>query len=479
MGRHQQFRLPDVGEGLTEGEILRWYVAVGDSVVVNQTIVEIETAKAAVELPSPFDGRVVALLVAAGTVVEVGTPIITIDTTVGEPDGPGEPDHPAAAGQPGPAARQGPVLPAASEFVPAPKPEREAVLVGYGVMSASATRRPRRLAGGSVRPVQPTRHGGLELGRAVERALVDEPAGPPPVRAKPPVRKLAKDLGIDLAAVPATGPGGVVTRADLELYAGRVSAGEQPRGRAAAARVPGPGQRREPVKGLRKLMAEAMVRSAFSIPHVSEWVEVDVTRSVKLLQRLRQTAGFTETRVSPLLLVARAALIALKQVPDLNAAWVDAGAGSDEVLYCDYVNLGIAAATPRGLVVPNIKNADQLSLPELAVALHDLVVKAKAGRTTAAEMSGGTFTITNIGVFGVDGGTPVINPGEGAILAVGALREKPWVHKGRVRVRTVAQLTVSFDHRFIDGATGSRFLAAVAAVMDDPAVPPTTGARSG
>jgi len=457
MGAHQQFRLPDVGEGLTEAEILRWYVAVGDTVVVNQTIVEIETAKAAVELPSPYAGRVVALLAPQGASVDVGTPIITIDTGPDEPDGPaggtGDETSRAAAPQPGTVPATVPAL--ASEFVPAPKPEREAVLVGYGVMSASVTRRPRRPAGGSSRPVQPTRHGGLEVGRAVERSLLDAPAGPAPVRAKPPVRKLAKDLGIELALVPATGPGGVVTRADLDRFVAE----------------PAAGQRHEPVRGLRKVMAEAMVRSAFSIPHVTEWVEVDVTRSVKLVERLRQTPGFTQARVSPLLLVARAVLLALKQAPDLNAAWADSSAGA-EIVYHDHVNLGIAAATPRGLVVPNVKGADQLSLPELATAVRELVETARAGRTTPADMAGGTFTITNVGVFGVDGGTPIINPGEAAILAVGAFREKPWVHKGRVRVRTVAQLSVSFDHRFIDGATGSRFLAAVAALLGDPAVPP-------
>jgi 2-oxoisovalerate dehydrogenase E2 component (dihydrolipoyl transacylase) len=481
MPTNEQFRLPDVGEGLTEAEILRWYVAVGDTIVVNQTIVEIETAKAAVELPSPYAGRVVALLVPAGATADVGTPIITIDTA---PDVPTESGGDSGAVGGGIAPSSAPssspsspppsaadplpereALPAqASEFVPAPKPEREAVLVGYGVMSASATRRPRRAAGGSVHPVQPTRHGGLEVGRAVERALVDAPAGSAPVRSKPPVRKLAKDLGIDLAQVPGTGADGVVTRADVESFAGGTS--------AATASTVHDGHRLEPVKGVRKLMAEAMVSSAFTIPHVTEWVEVDVTRSVKLVDRLRQTPGFTQARVSPLLLVARAVLAAIKVVPDINACWVDDGPSGPQVAYPDVVNLGIAAATPRGLVVPNVKGADRLSLPELAVALGELVATAKAGRTTPADMTGGTFTITNIGVFGIDGGTPIINPGEGAILAVGAFREKPWVHKGRVRARTVAQLTVSFDHRFIDGGTGARFLAAVAAVLNDPAVPP-------
>ena len=468
MGRHEQFRLPDVGEGLTEGEILRWFVAVGDTVVVNQTIVEIETAKAAVELPSPYAGRVVGLLVEAGATVDVGTPIITIDTDPDAADAPGDAGDAGDAAAGGAAGGAAAAELAATEFVPTPKPEREAVLVGYGVMSASASRRPRRAAGGAARPVQPTRHGGLEVGRAVERALADAPAGPAPARAKPPVRKLAKDLGVDLTDVPASGPFGTVTRGDVQSYAGSGTGAGGARGVGLVVHST-EGERREPVKGVRKLMAEAMVRSAFTIPHVTEWVEVDVTRSVKLVARLRETPGFTDARVSPLLLVARAVLLALKGSPDVNARWDDE---TQEIVHKDTVNLGFAAATPRGLVVPNIKGADRLSLPELAHALTDLVATAKAGRTTPLDMSGGTFTITNIGVFGIDGGTPIINPGEGAILAVGAFREKPWVHKGRIRVRWVAGLTLSFDHRFIDGAAGSRFLADVAAVLADPAVPP-------
>jgi 2-oxoisovalerate dehydrogenase E2 component (dihydrolipoyl transacylase) len=458
----EQFRLPDVGEGLTEGEILQWFVAVGDTVVVNQSIVEIETAKAAVELPSPYAGVVTELLVDPGVTVAVGTPIITIDT---DPSGtalpagspPGEQQERVSAPA-GPAGTGG-------EFVPPPKPEREAVLVGYGVMSGSATRRPRRAGEGSARPVQPARHGGFEVGRATERAFADAPPGPAPARAKPPVRKLAKDLGVDLNRVPASGPDGTVTRGDLESYAGS-AAREDSSGDVV---VIGARDRREPVKGVRKMMAEAMVRSAFTIPHVTEWVEVDVTRSVKLVRRLRGTPGFAEHRVSPLLLVARAVLLAAKVVPEVNAMWDE---DAQEVVFKPHVNLGVAAATPRGLVVPCIKGADLLSLPELAAALKDLVDTAKAGRTTPADMTGGTFTITNVGVFGIDGGTPIINPGESAILAVGAFRERPWVHKGRVRPRWVAQLALSFDHRFIDGATGARFLGAVAGVLHDPAVPP-------
>ncbi len=435
MPTYQQFNLPDVGEGLTEAEVLRWFVAVGDHVVVNQTIVEIETAKAAVELPCPYEGVITELLVPAGTTVDVGTPIVTIDT---DADG-------SAAPMP----------------TPAPEAEREAVLVGYGVLASSAQRRPRHPAGGAMMPVQPTRHGGLEMGRAVEHALADLPAPTTtPVRAKPPVRKRAKDLGIDLTTVRGSGPDGIVTRADVDAYVTGAATAASTTARPEA-------DRREPVKGIRKHMAEAMVRSAFTVPHVTEWVAVDVTRSAKLVKRLRQTPGFTSVKVSPLLLVARAVLAAAERTPEVNAYFDEP---AQEVAYQSRMNLGIAAATPRGLVVPNIKDAGRLSLPDLAVALELLVETAKAGRTTPADMAGGTFTITNVGVFGIDGGTPIINPGESAILAVGAFREKPWVHRGRIRVRTVAELSLSFDHRFIDGAAGSRFLADVAAILEDPAL---------
>jgi 2-oxoisovalerate dehydrogenase E2 component (dihydrolipoyl transacylase) len=480
---YQQFRLPDLGEGLTEGEILQWYVKVGDTVTVNQTIVEIETAKAAVELPCPFAGVVTELLAEAGTTVAVGSAIISVDT---DPDGSATQPEPPPA--PVPAQVTAPLSPqvsrdmaehlAAAEFVPAPKPQREAVLVGYGVMSGSATRRPRRVAADRPGQSPTTGPGDPQTGRAGGLGPDVAPAPSSKVRAKPPVRKLAKDLGVDLAAVTGSGPHGTVTRDDVQRHAahGAGSAG------AGLGTGPGvvlsavgpavldqPGERREHVRGVRKHMAEAMVRSAFTVPHVTEWVDVDVTRSVKLVHRLRQTPGFDQTRVSPLLLVARAVLLMAKVVPDVNAVWDEE---SGDVVFKEHVNLGFAADTPRGLVVPNIKAADRLSLPELALALKELVETARAGRTTPADMAGGTFTITNVGVFGIDGGTPIINPGEAAILAVGAFRERPWVHKGKVRPRWVVQLALSFDHRFIDGATGARFLGGLASVLSDPAMPP-------
>jgi pyruvate dehydrogenase E2 component (dihydrolipoamide acetyltransferase) len=453
----REFKLPDVGEGLTEGEVLAWLVKAGDSVVVNQVVVEVETAKAAVELPIPWAGVVTELHVGVGETIPVGTPLLTVDV-LGAGDTPVY-DAPNSE----PAAQPVGARPE-MEFVPSgppPTARREAVLVGYGVREAAVTRRPRRTA--AAAPAGP--------------AAATSPSGRSGrVFAKPPVRKLAKDLGVDLEGVTATGPGGTVTRDDVLGVSGdsgvvaHVSsdtAGEQ---RALDGELVAPtvnGERREPVRGVRKYMAEAMVRSAFTIPHVTVWTEVDVTRSVRMTRRLRETPGFNDVRVSPLLLVARAVLLALKRNPDLNAVF---DAEAQEIVYRKRVNLGIAASTPRGLVVPNIKRADKLSLPELAAALDALVRTAREGRTSPADMSNGTFTITNVGVFGVDGGTPIINPGEAAILAVGAFRERPWVHKGRVKARWVAELTVSFDHRHIDGAMGSRFLADVAAVLEDPAV---------
>jgi pyruvate dehydrogenase E2 component (dihydrolipoamide acetyltransferase) len=288
------------------------------------------------------------------------------------------------------------------------------------------------------------------------------------VLAKPPVRKLAKDLGIDISAVVPSGPGGIVTRADVESAVSAAGAHAPDGARALQpATAPPPGERetRIPVTGVRRMTARAMVASAFSAPHVTEWVQVDVTRTMKLVERLRADREFADVRVSPLLLVAKALLVAVRRNPGVNATWDDA---AQEIVVKHYVNLGIAAATPRGLVVPNVKDADRMSLHDLAEALGRLTATAREGRTTPADMSGGTITITNVGVFGVDAGTPILNPGEAAILAFGQVRKLPWVHKGKVRPRWVTQLALSFDHRLVDGDLGSRALADVAAVLEDP-----------
>ncbi|MGY1741308.1 MULTISPECIES: dihydrolipoamide acetyltransferase family protein [unclassified Blastococcus] len=467
MGALQQFRLPDVGEGLTEGEILQWLVAVGDEVTVNQPLCEVETAKAAVELPSPFAGTVTELLHEAGSTVDVGTPIITIDTGG---------DAPADGGPAGGGAA-----------------ERTPNLVGYGPRATEARRRPRRsgttVAARATAPAEPParppllttvpdlhtkpmRHGGLEMGRAAEAHATEAAAAParpvphgtgrPRPLAKPPVRKLARDLGVDLASVPGSGPGGVITRADVTAAAAPEAA-TAPAATAPAARA---GEQRIPVTGVRKHTAAAMVASAFTAPHVTEFLTVDVTRSMKLRERLAARPEFAGVKVSPLLLVAKALLLAVRRHPVVNSRWEEE---TREIVVPAHVHLGIAAATPRGLLVPNVKDADRLPLPELARALAELTETARAGRTAPADMTGGTITITNVGVFGVDTGTPILNPGESAILAFGAVRPMPWVHKGKVVPRQVTTLALSFDHRVIDGELGSRFLADVGAVLHDPA----------
>ena len=444
----QQFRLPDVGEGLVEAEIVSWKVKPGDTVKLNDTIVEIETAKSLVELPVPFAGVVKELLVPEGETVDVGTPIISVET-----------ESPAEA--------------LADDLVPTvPEPAEEtggrtAVLVGYGPKTTEAKRRARKSAGPApVAAPAPTPAPAPAPEPVVAKS--NEQAGSVHVLAKPPVRKLAKDLGIDLAAVTASGPGGIITRADVEGHAAAPAYESAPAEPAyeAAPVVSGQGDTRVPVKGVQKVMAQAMVASAFTAPHVTEWITVDVSATMELVERLKGDKAFRDLRVSPLLIVAKAVTLAARRTPIINASWDEQ---AQEIVYKGAVNLGIAAATPRGLIVPNIKNADALTLPELCAALNDLVATAREGKTQPADQAGGSFTITNVGVFGVDAGTPIINPGESAILCFGAVRKQPWVHKGKIKVRDITTLALSFDHRLIDGEKGSRFLADVASVLEDPA----------
>jgi len=468
MAEVKQFKLPDVGEGLTEADIVSWKVKVGDTVKVNDIIVEIETAKSLVELPCPYAGTVAELLVGEGETVAVGTPIIAVSSGAGAPREDLVPSPPEdAAVEPG--------------LIGGPAPGgRTSVLVGYGPKTTEAKRRPRK---GRAVPGEPapaaaqqnlqTAFGAAETQSpevpvedaepaipAITRDDSDAPgAAPARVLAKPPVRKLAKDLGVDLSEVTPTGPGGVVTRSDIEAHAN----GSATR---TVGRPSDESETRVPVKGVRKMTAQAMVSSAFTAPHVTEWIAVDVTRTMSFVRRLRRHRDFRDVRVSPLLVVAKAVCLAARRTPEVNATWDES---AQEIVLKHYVNLGIAAATPRGLVVPNIKDADGLSLRELAVALVEMVRVAREGKTQPAEMSGGTFTITNVGVFGVDSGTPILNPGETGIIAFGAVRKQPWVVRGRIRPRDVTTLALSFDHRVVDGAQGSRFLADVAAILEDPA----------
>lgn len=439
------FPLPDTAEGLVDAEILAWHIKPGDEVAVNQIIVEIETAKAAVELPCPWAGVVTELHAQVGDTVNVGSPIVTIDI---------DPGGTATAATPAPAA-----APAAAEA------NGQAMLVGYGPKAASAKRRPRKAAASTptapapvvTEPPAPPVPPPAPAVPDTPAALL-EPRGLVPL-AKPPVRKLAKDLGVDLRSLATNG---VITREDVQRAA---AAGPAVTPASAEPAAGGARERRVPVKGVRRMTAQAMVESAFTAPHVTEFLTIDVTPMMELRARLKTHPGFRDVKITPLTFAAKAVCLAAKRTPDINAVWA-----GEEIVYKDYVHLGIAAATPRGLVVPKVRDADRLSLRELAEALDALTVTAREGRTPPADMVGGTFTITNVGVFGVDTGTPIINPGESAILALGAIKDLPWVVAGQVVARKVCQLALSFDHRVIDGQQGSQFLADVGALLADPSL---------
>jgi 2-oxoisovalerate dehydrogenase E2 component (dihydrolipoyl transacylase) len=477
-----EYLLPDVGEGLTEAEIVSWKVKVGDTVEINDIVVEIETAKSLVELPSPYEGTVTGLLVPEGEMVPVGTPIIAI----------GDPSEVPADGEaaPAPTDEEAPAKSEAEMDLYNPRAsgggEGES-LVGRNKVDRGAVRRARKSAASAQLAAGTTAahlqaQGAFEGGGSPEVEGADEPAVPATsarsateadpaearALAKPPVRKLAKDLGVDITTLTGSGPSGSVTREDVQSAVG--SGAETQAAPSPRTPTSGERERREPIKGVRKMMAGAMVDSAFSAPHVTEWITVDVTRTMEFVERLRTRREFREVKVSPLLVLSRAVMLAMKRTPEINSWWDDA---AQEVVYKNYVNLGIAAATPRGLVVPNIKEAQDLALVELAGALNQLTATARDGKTQPAEMSGGTFTITNVGVFGVDAGTPIINPGESAILCFGAVRKQPWVVSvdGRDEIvpRQITTLALSFDHRHIDGEKGSRFLADVAGILEDPA----------
>jgi pyruvate dehydrogenase E2 component (dihydrolipoamide acetyltransferase) len=282
-----------------------------------------------------------------------------------------------------------------------------------------------------------------------------------PVIAKPPIRKLAKDLGVDLSRVTGTGPIGDITRDDVIREATQASVFRN----IQTPEPPADRETRIPVKGVRKAIAGAMVQSAFSAPHVSVFVDVDATRTMEYVKRLKASPDFAGVKVSPLLIMAKAIIWAVRRNPTVNAQWTD-----DEIIVKHYVNLGIAAATPRGLIVPNVKDAQAMSMVELATALEQLTLTAREGRTSPAEMQGGTITITNIGVFGMDTGTPILNPGEVGIVALGTIKQKPWVVDGEVRPRYVTTIGGSFDHRVVDGDVISRFVADVASIIEEPAL---------
>ena len=444
---NSEFTLPDVGEGLTEAEIVSWKVKPGDEVAINQVLVEIETAKSLVELPSPFAGTVSALLVEEGQTVEVGTPIISVASTSSA----GLPPEAQEATEIADTAATVSAAEGAASSQTAPAEKAPAVLVGYGSAGHATSRRrsaPASSASGAPAAAPP-------------RPASVPAAAASPIIAKPPIRKLAKDLGVDLAEVTATGLVGEITRDDVIRQASQASVFRN-------IQTPEWGAQREeriPVKGVRKAIATAMVQSAFSAPHVSVFVDIDATRTMEFVKRLKNSPDFAGVRVSPLLIMAKAVIWAVRRNPTANSSWTD-----KEIIVRHYVNLGIAAATPRGLIVPNVKDAQELSLFDLATALEQLTITARDGKTQPAQMSGGTITITNIGSYGMDTGTPIINPGEAAIVALGSIRQKPWVVDGEVRARFVTTVAASFDHRIVDGDVASRFVADLASVLEEPAL---------
>ena len=438
------FAMPDLGEGLTESELVAWHVTVGELVELNQPIAEVETAKAIVQLPSPFAGTISQLYVEAGTTVSVGARIVAFDLT-------DEADAPV---------------------------ERNSVLVGYGPTIETDNRPKRKARGAAAAPRVATVETPVAATPIVEASILEAPVseapvwtsstreGSGPIRTTPPVRKLARDLGIDLASIEPSGDDGLITRRDVQ------SAASAPRpvtiARTAeeskAARGKVPRETRTPIKGMRKATAEAMVRSIRDSPQATVFVTIDVTATVDLVGQLRQRTG---QKINVLAMTAKAVCLALADHPTLNSRWDDA---AQEIIEFGYVNLGIAVATPRGLMVPNIPDADLLNLSELTAAIADLAATARSGATIPKALSGGTFSITNVGVFGVDAGTPILNPGEAAILALGLARRQPWEYRNEIALRDVLTLSLTFDHRLVDGEQGAKFLVDVGAILCNPGI---------
>lgn len=424
------FAMPDLGEGLTESELVAWHVAVGELVELNQPIAEIETAKAIVQLPSPFAGTISQLYVEPGTTVAVGARLVAFDLT-------DQADAPA---------------------------ERNPVLVGYGPTVENDNRPKRKRAGGRISTVTET--------------VVVEATAPSRPRTTPPVRKFAASLGVDLATVTPTGDDRLITRADVQAAASGAAASvgvssDSPPAPIAvartaeeskAARGKRPRESRIPIKGIRKATAEAMVRSISDSPQATVFVTIDVTATVDLVGQLRQRTG---QKINVLAMTAKAVCLALADYPTLNSRWDGA---AQEIVEFGYVNLGIAVATPRGLMVPNIPDADLLNLSELTTAIAELAATARAGATTPKALTGGTFSITNVGVFGVDAGTPILNPGEAAILALGLARRQPWEYRNEIALRDVLTLSLTFDHRLVDGEQGAKFLVDVGAILSNPGI---------
>jgi 2-oxoisovalerate dehydrogenase E2 component (dihydrolipoyl transacylase) len=418
----QLFRLPDLGEGLTDAEIVEWKVAVGDTVTIDQIVVEVETAKAAVEVPVPYAGTVLRLHAAAGTALGVGEPLITVGAATREP--------------------------AAEQYREEEQAGSGNVLIGYGTGHEPAPRRRRRRAGATGTGAA-----------AADTAPVVEAHAPRVI--SPLVRRLARDHGIDLAALAPSGPAGVVLRRDVEQAVAE-SAPEPP---APTPRATPDGPVRVPLRGLRKAVADKLSRSRTEIPDATTWVDVDATGLLQAKKALE--AAEPGRRVGLLALLARICVAGLRRYPELNST-VDTE--RREILHYDEVHLGFAAQTDRGLVVPVVRDAHRLTTVQLAAELARLTELARTGSLPPDRLTGGTFTLNNYGVFGVDGSTPIINHPEAALLGVGRIIDKPWVVDGELTVRKVTQLSFSFDHRVCDGGTAGGFLRFVADCVERPAI---------
>ncbi|WP_109004625.1 dihydrolipoamide acetyltransferase family protein [Streptomyces rishiriensis] len=446
MAQVLEFKLPDLGEGLTEAEIVRWLVQVGDVVAVDQPVVEVETAKAMVEVPCPYGGVVTARFGEEGTELPVGAPLITV--AVGAPAS----DAEAGAGGSG------------------------NVLVGYGTSEAPARRRRVRstrpepavtVAVGGTAPMVPVAPVAAvtPVAPASSAAPAEGPGGPVPV-ISPLVRRLARENGLDLRELTGSGPEGLILRADVE-NALRVAVpreeaaqtAQQPSAPSALA-----GGRRVPLKGVRGAVADKLSRSRREIPDATCWVDADATELMRARTAMNAAGG---PKISLLALLARICTAALTRFPELNST-VDQAAR--EVVQFDQVHLGFAAQTERGLVVPVVRDAQARDVEGLTAEFARLTEAGRQGRLTPAELTGGTFTLNNYGVFGVDGSTPIINHPEAAMLGVGRIVPRPWVHEGELAVRQVVQLSLTFDHRVCDGGTAGGFLRHVADCVEQPAV---------
>ncbi|MFD8010438.1 dihydrolipoamide acetyltransferase family protein [Streptomyces sp. NPDC058955] len=463
MAQVLEFKLPDLGEGLTEAEIVRWLVDVGDVVAIDQPVVEVETAKAMVEVPCPYGGVVTARFGEEGTELPVGAPLLTVAVGASADAG-------TAASVPAPEAEPAEAA-VSSEY-------SGNVLVGYGTAGPAARRRrirPQTPAVAHPTPnatVGPPTTAGPLAGAGTVAAAPAAPAvseGPVAV-ISPLVRKLARDRGLDLREVRGSGPEGLILRADVEraLTARETPAVTAPAAALAPAAAPAtgtaPAGERIPLRGVRGAVADKLSRSRTEIPDATCWVDADATELMAARAAMNAAGG---PKISLLALLARICAHALARFPELNST-VDTAAR--EIVRLPGVHLGFAAQTPRGLVVPVVRDAGNRTAESLTEEFARLTESARQGTLTPADLTGGTFTLNNYGVFGVDGSTPIINHPEAAMLGVGRIIPKPWVHQGELAVRQVVQLSLTFDHRVCDGGTAGGFLRYVADCVEQPAV---------